>query len=190
MSTHAILSIKNEHVDQLNAKMIAMFPGEEKVYHSFDSVDDDSRNNCPIEFLNSITPNGLPPHVLIVKINCPVILLRNLDPNNGLCNETRLMVRAFQDKAIDAEIIGDQHQGKRVFITRIPMSPSNDISLPFKLKRKQFPIRLSFVMTINLSTGANHPKYWDLSSRARVLTWTTLRCIVEGCVKINNKSFG
>jgi ATP-dependent DNA helicase PIF1 len=157
MSTRAILSTKNEHVDQLNAKMIAMFPGEEKVYHSFDSVDDDSRNNYPIEFLNSITPNGLPPHVLIVKINCPVILLRNLDPNNGLCNGTRLMVRAFQDNAIDAEIVGGQHQGKRVFITRIPMSPSYDISLPFKLKRKQFPIRLSFAMTINKAQGQTIP---------------------------------
>ena len=84
MSTRAILSTKNEHVDQLNEKMIDRFPGEEKVYHSFDSVDDDSRNNYPIDFLNSITPNGLPPHLLKVKINCPVILLRNLDPNKGL----------------------------------------------------------------------------------------------------------
>jgi len=157
MSTRAILSTKNEHVDQLNSKMIAMFPGEEKVYHSFDSVDDDSVNNYPIEFLNSITPNGLPPHVLKVKTNCPVILLRNLDPNNGLCNGTRLMVRAFQDNAIDAEIVAGQHQGKRVFITRIPMSPSDDISLPFKLKRKQFPIRLSFAMTINKAQGQTIP---------------------------------
>jgi len=48
MSTHAILSTTNEHVDQLNASMINKFPGEEKVYHSFGSVDDDSRNNYPI----------------------------------------------------------------------------------------------------------------------------------------------
>ncbi|XP_066373872.1 uncharacterized protein [Miscanthus floridulus] len=157
MSTRAILSTKNEHVDQLNSKMIAMFPGEEKVYHSFDSVDDDSINNYPIEFLNSITPNGLPPHVLILKTNCPIILLCNLDPNNGLCNGTRLMVRGLQDNAIDAEITGGQHQGKRVFITRIPMSPSDDISLPFELKRKQFPIRLSFAMTINKAQGQTIP---------------------------------
>ncbi|KAL6896782.1 hypothetical protein ACP4OV_007354 [Aristida adscensionis] len=141
MSTRAILSTKNEHVDQLNAKMIDKFPGQEKVYHSFDSIDNDSHNLYPIDFLNSITPNGLPPHVLKLKINCPVILLRNLDPNNGLCNGTRLMVRALQDNGIDAEIVGGQHVGKRVFITRIPMSPSDDISLPFKFKRKQFPIQ-------------------------------------------------
>uniref|UniRef100_A0A453RTV2 DNA helicase Pif1-like 2B domain-containing protein n=1 Tax=Aegilops tauschii subsp. strangulata TaxID=200361 RepID=A0A453RTV2_AEGTS len=149
MSTRAILSTKNEHVDDLNDKMISRFPGEEKVYHSFDYIEDDFQNNYTIDFLNSITPNGLPPHVLRVKINCPVILLRNLDPHNGLCNGTRLMIRAFQDNAIDAEIVGGQHAGKRVFIPRIPMSPSEDTSLPFKLKRKQFPIRLSFAMTIN-----------------------------------------
>ena len=61
MSTRAILSTTNEHVDQLNASMIDKFLGKEKVYHSFNSVDDDSRNNYPIDFLNSITPNGLPP---------------------------------------------------------------------------------------------------------------------------------
>jgi ATP-dependent DNA helicase PIF1 len=157
MSTRAILSTKNEHVDDLNDKMISRFPGEEKIYYSFDSIEDDLQNNYTIDFLNSITPNGLPPHILKVKVNCPVILLRNLDPHNGLCNGTRLMIRAFQDNAIDAEIVGGQHAGKRVFIPRIPMSPSEDISLPFKLKRKQFPIRLSFAMTINKAQGQTIP---------------------------------
>uniref|UniRef100_A0A8I6YF70 DNA helicase Pif1-like 2B domain-containing protein n=1 Tax=Hordeum vulgare subsp. vulgare TaxID=112509 RepID=A0A8I6YF70_HORVV len=157
MSTGAILSTKNDHVDDLNDKMITRFAGEEKLYHSFESIEDDMQNNYTIDFLNSITPNGLPPHVLSLKVNCPVILLRNLDPYNGLCNGTRLMIRAFQDNAIDAEIVDGQHAGKRVFIPRIPMSPSEDISLPFKLKIKQFPIRLSFAMTINKAQGQTIP---------------------------------
>ncbi|XP_071684979.1 uncharacterized protein [Lolium perenne] len=157
MSSRAILSTKNEHVDNLNTKMIERFPGKEKVYYSFDSVEDDAHNNYPIDYLNSITPNGLPPHLLKLKVNCPVILLRNLDPHNGLCNGTRLMIRAFQDNAIDVEIVGGQHAGDRVFIPRIPLSPSDDISLPFKFKRKQFPIRLSFAMTINKAQGQTIP---------------------------------
>jgi hypothetical protein len=51
-------------------------------YYSFDSVDDDTRNNYPLDFLNSITPNRLPPHELKVKKECSVILLHNLDPHN------------------------------------------------------------------------------------------------------------
>uniref|UniRef100_A0A453JS39 DNA helicase Pif1-like 2B domain-containing protein n=1 Tax=Aegilops tauschii subsp. strangulata TaxID=200361 RepID=A0A453JS39_AEGTS len=122
MSTRVILSTKNEHVDDLNAKTIDRFPGQEKV-----------------------------------KVNCRVILLQNLDPNNGLCNGTRLMIRAFQNNAIDAKIVGGQHARKRVFIPRISMAPSEDISLPFKLKRKQFPIRLSFAITINKAQGQTIP---------------------------------
>ena len=149
ISARAILSTKNEYVAELNDMLIDRFPGEEKVYYSFDSVVDDPHNHYQPEFLNSLTPNGLPPHILRLKINCPVILIRNLDPSNGLCNGTRLIIKAFQDNAIDAEIIGGQYAGKRVFLPRIPLYPLEDDVLPFKFKRKQFPIRLSFAMTIN-----------------------------------------
>ncbi|RCV30796.1 hypothetical protein SETIT_6G124500v2 [Setaria italica] len=88
--------------------------------------------------------------------NFPVILLHNLDPHNGLCNGTRLIVREFQKNSIDAEIVNGQHAGKRVFIPRITMSHSEDLPLP-KFKRKQFPIRLSFAMTINKAQGQTIP---------------------------------
>jgi ATP-dependent exoDNAse (exonuclease V) alpha subunit len=91
--------------------------------------------------------------VLKLKIGCPVILLRNIDPANGLCNGTRLVVRGFQRNTIDAEIVLGQHAGKRVFLPRIPLCPSDDEMFPFQFKRKQFPIRLSFTMTVNKAQG-------------------------------------
>ncbi|RCV06216.1 hypothetical protein SETIT_1G145600v2 [Setaria italica] len=141
----AILSTWNEHVDVVNALIIDRFPGTKHVYYSFDSVEDDTRNNYPLDFLNSVTPNGLPPHELTIKKNCPVILLHNLDPHNGLCNGTRLIV------------VNGQHAGKRLFIPSIPMSPLEDLSLSFKFERKQFPICLSFAMTINKAQGQTIP---------------------------------
>jgi ATP-dependent DNA helicase PIF1 len=130
----AILSTTNEHIDATNAIMIKRFPGNEKVYYSFDSLDDDTRNNYPLDFLNSITPNGLPPHELKIKKDYPIILLRNLDPHNGLCNCTRLVIRGFQNNTIDAEIVNGDHARTRIFIPRILMSPSKDLTLPFKFK--------------------------------------------------------
>lgn len=65
--------------------------------------------------------------------------LRNIDPHNELCNGTRLVVRGLEHNAINDEIVNGSHAGKRVFIPRIPLSPSEDITLPFKFKRKQFP---------------------------------------------------
>ncbi|XP_066311145.1 uncharacterized protein [Miscanthus floridulus] len=105
--------------------------GGEMVYHSFDFVVDDPHNYYPSEFLNSLTPNELPPDVLKLKLGCPIILLRNIDPANGLCNGTRLVVRGFRRNTIDAEIMVGQHAGKRVFLPRIPLFPFDDELFPF-----------------------------------------------------------
>ena len=134
MHERAILSTRNEHVDSLNALMIDKFPGKEKVYYSYDSVDDDSHNNYPLDFLNSITPNGLPPHELKIKKIARLYFFATLTHHNGLCNGTRLVVKGFDNNAIDCEIVNGQYAGNRIFIPRIPMSPSEDITLPFKFK--------------------------------------------------------
>ena len=60
------------------------FPGEVQIYLSADSVADRSQSALyPIEFLNSLTPSGLPPHRLMFKLHSPIMLLRNLNPSKG-----------------------------------------------------------------------------------------------------------
>uniref|UniRef100_A0A453MW63 DNA helicase Pif1-like 2B domain-containing protein n=1 Tax=Aegilops tauschii subsp. strangulata TaxID=200361 RepID=A0A453MW63_AEGTS len=88
ITSRAILSTRNDCVDKINMKMINQFQGDEMVYHSFDSAVDDTHNYYPSKFLNTLKPNALN-----LKINCPIILLRNIDPANGLCNGTRLVPR-------------------------------------------------------------------------------------------------
>jgi hypothetical protein len=136
ITSRVIPSTRNDWVDMINVKMIDRFQGEHMVYHSFDSAMDDPHNYYPPEFLNTLTPNGLAPHVLKLKIGCPVILLRNIDPANGLCNGTRLVVRGFQRNSIDTEIVLGQHVGKRIFLPRIPLCPSDEEMFPFQFKRK------------------------------------------------------
>jgi ATP-dependent DNA helicase PIF1 len=149
MRERGILCTSNDYVDDINARMIDRFPNKTTVFYNFDSVGDDKCNNYPQDFLNSITHNGLPLHELIIKINCPLILLHNLDPYSGLCNGTHLVVRAVDKHILDVEIVNGTHAGDRVFIPKILLSPSEDLTLPFKFKRKKFPMCLSFVMTIN-----------------------------------------
>jgi ATP-dependent DNA helicase PIF1 len=135
ITERTILSTLNDWVDRINMKMIGKFSGDEMEYHSFDSIVDDSRNYYPSEFLNTLTPKGLPPHVSKLKIGCPFILLRNIDPANRLCNGARLVVRGFQYSTIDAEIVLGQHAGKCVFLPWIPLYPSDDKMFPFQFKR-------------------------------------------------------
>ena len=80
----------------------------------------------------------MPPHRQFLKMFATVILLRNLDPDEGLCNGTRLIIRAFSNRVIDAEIATGIHKHKRVFISRIILT-SSESELPFILRRRQFP---------------------------------------------------
>jgi len=160
MVGRAILTPKNIDVDMISDIVINRLPGETRIYPSLDSIDqteNTSEQQSQIyspEFLRSLKMSDLPPGELKLKIGVPIILLRNLNPSEGLCNGTRLIVRNFQNKVIDAEIITGPHIGKRVFIPRITLSPSEN-SLPFTLKRLQFPIRVAFSMTINRAQGQN-----------------------------------
>jgi len=138
MVGRAILTPKNIDVDMISDIVINRLPGETRIYPSLDSIDqteNTSEQQSQIyspEFLRSLKMSDLPPGELKLKIGVPIILLRNLNPSEGLCNGTRLIVRNFQNKVIDAEIITGPHIGKRVFIPRITLSPSEN-SLPFTL---------------------------------------------------------
>ncbi|XP_024989260.1 uncharacterized protein LOC112523821 [Cynara cardunculus var. scolymus] len=102
--SRAILSTKNNNVNEINNKLIDRFCREEKVYYSLDEAQDDKNNLYLMKFLSSLTVNGLPSHYLRLKIGCTIILLRNIDPLNGLCNGKRLICKWFQHNVIDAEI--------------------------------------------------------------------------------------
>jgi ATP-dependent DNA helicase PIF1 len=131
---------------------------QEHVFLSSDRVADaDHAALYSVEFLNTLTPSGLPPHKLVLKVGMPIMLLRNICPAQGLANGTRLVCRGFSRRVIDAEIISGSHVGDRVFIPRVMMQPS-DPDLPFNLQRCQFPIRPAFAMTINKSQGQTMAK--------------------------------
>lgn len=147
-----ILSAKNDAVDDLNQSILDMFPGEEHIMQSADKVKGDDHQHYPIEFLNSIKASGLPLARLVLKVGCPLMLLRNLDPRNGLCNGTRMILLEIQSRVLRCRILGGDHAGREVYIPRITLEPSGE-DIPVPLCRRQFPVRLAFAMTINKSQG-------------------------------------
>jgi ATP-dependent DNA helicase PIF1 len=106
----------------------------------------------PVEFLNSLKTSGLPLAQLTLKIGCPLMLLRNLDPINGLCNGTCMILVNIQPRVLECHIMGGKHKGHIAFIPRISLEPSNE-DLPIKLRRAQFSVCLAFAMTVNKLQG-------------------------------------
>jgi len=155
----AILTTKNATVDVINEKMLQLYPGEESLpYLSADELADrDDPLEIPTELLNALTPSGLPPHKLRLKLQAPIILLRNLDPSIGACNGTSLFVKELSKTVITGQIMLGKHAGELVYIPRVKMSPSEG-KFSFTMSRLQFPVRLAFAMTINKSQGQTFTK--------------------------------
>jgi len=161
LSGRAILTTKNEDVGNINEIIMKKLPGEEFTYLSADSLyENEEEKNCifPTEYLNTLKISGVPPHKIILKKNCPIILLRNLNLTKGLCNGTRLICKGLFKHFIEAEILMGDNKGDTVLIPRVNSITKNNLDLPFTLIRRQFPIVPCFSMTINKSQGQTMDK--------------------------------
>lgn len=153
----AILTPKNNDVTAINDYLLDKFPirsaQDYKEFLSADSVtEDELRLSYPVEYLNSMNPGSLPPHCLKLKVGSPVMMLRNLSPKNGVCNGTRLIVESFGRNVINTIIATGPNAGNHFLVPRIDII-SNQNQTVISFKRRQFPIRPAFAMTINKAQG-------------------------------------
>jgi hypothetical protein len=172
MDGRAILAPTNLKVNALNDMITDSFPGVPVVLTSSDEVvnqDDQRRYN--IEYLNTLSPTGLPNHRLFLKVGMPLMLMRNLNPKMGLCNGTRLIFdKIHKNHLLECSIVGGQYNNRKVLIPRITLRPKEK-EFPFEWSRRQFPVRVCFAMTINKSQG---------QTLQRVGVWLSQPCFGHG----------
>ncbi|XP_058745810.1 uncharacterized protein LOC131618648 [Vicia villosa] len=137
LKSRAILASTLDTVDQINDHILNLMPVVDIL--------------TP-EFLSSLRTSGLPNHHLKLKVGTPIMLMRNIDQSEGLCNGTRLCITKLATDVLEALIMGGKGSGNLVYIPRMDMSPSQS-PWPFKLNRRQFPVMVSYSTTINKSQG-------------------------------------
>ncbi|KAK6755777.1 hypothetical protein RB195_014272 [Necator americanus] len=144
----------NQNVRQLNnealERLCTFCQQDELVYKSVDEAlyyEGSSDELYPVEYLNTLEPTGMPPHGLRLKKGAIVMLLRNLDVVNGLCNGTRLRVETFGRYVLGCRFVCGNRKNQLAAVPRIDNHWEKQ--LPFRLRRRQFSLRLAFAMTIN-----------------------------------------
>nr|GEX03438.1 ATP-dependent DNA helicase PIF1-like [Tanacetum cinerariifolium]GEX14622.1 ATP-dependent DNA helicase PIF1-like [Tanacetum cinerariifolium] len=158
-----IVCPKNETTDIINTQVLSALNEREHVYLRSDDATPHGNDGgetkllYPNEYLNTLNFGGLPPQGLELKLGVPIILLRNLNLTGGLCNGTRIIVTQLLNQVIEASIITGTRISEKVFLPCISLI-NRDLQMPFVFKRKQFPIKLSYAMTINKSQGQSLEK--------------------------------
>jgi len=137
LQEQGILETRKDDVDEINAIMLSMIPGDVKTYMSCDTLS--NSNNCgafrdmePPELLHSLKISGLPNHCLELKVGAPIILLKNLNQLIGLYNGTRLVVTKIEDRVVQAKVISWSKVGEMVLIPQIDLTPSNLLDLQIR----------------------------------------------------------
>ena len=92
--------------------IVPRFPGEQSIYMSVEKVTTDTAHTYPVEFLNSLNASGLPLAHLTLKPGCPLMLLRNLDPANGLCNGTHMVLLEVRTMVLRCRILGGDYRSE------------------------------------------------------------------------------
>ena len=125
-----ILSACNDDVHDINTQILKDFPGDEQGYHGADSVvteegEGDVRLLYPVEYLNTINASGLPLAKLTLKVGCPVMVLQNLSPGQGICNGTHGILTKMTNNVLQIRLLGGGHAKEHFFIPCITMTPSD-----------------------------------------------------------------
>ncbi|KAI3944684.1 hypothetical protein MKW98_021142 [Papaver atlanticum] len=158
LKSRCILTPNSECVDEVNSYIVSTIQSETRTYYSVDSISltseavENQDDLFPVELLNSLKISGFPNQESELRAGVPIMLPINYNRSMGLCNGTRLILTKLAAWVIEAKMITRNDIAKKVLIHKIIME-TNETKWPLKLRRKQFPIKVCFAMTINKSQG-------------------------------------
>ncbi|XP_050527808.1 uncharacterized protein LOC126897905 [Daktulosphaira vitifoliae] len=140
---HIVLCVTNDECKNINDQVLhSRVTGSQRVYTATDTVvadDDDEAANFPVEFLNTLEVDNLPPYRLTLKVGAIVMLLKNLDTARRLCNGTRLVITELRQHNFKAKLLTDL-DAEEIVVPIVQTRTSGDGDIPRRMCRYQFPV--------------------------------------------------
>ncbi|XP_044594830.1 uncharacterized protein LOC123272196 [Cotesia glomerata] len=123
LTTTVILSARNIDVDFINTQVVELLDfSTEHIYIGVDSTENCDNENFDDailpEYLNTLNPPNFPPYELKLRQYSIVMLIRNLNLSEGLCNGTRLIILELGVHVLKCKILTGDKAGEIVFINR------------------------------------------------------------------------
>lgn len=138
----------NFDVSYYNMEQLQQLPGP---LHTCKSIDDGDR-----KYLKRCTA----PHLLPLKLNCKVIVLRNLE--NGLVNGLSGVVTHIEDDTVTIKVEEDPHMshkmGGQTFHLQRYKFVLRDEQNHVCAIRNQFPLTLGYALTVHKAQGRSIPQ--------------------------------
>ena len=158
LNERAILTVINVDVDRINTVCVKRIHDNLQLKYSVnEALNKALHEKFPLESFHSYDEPSLSSHVLRLKINMSLMILRNLTPSVQ-CNDTRMRLTRVTSHVLKTEIISGKCKDELILIPRIPLNSKNDENskdrrktVPCQFKRHQFSVRPVFVMTVNKS---------------------------------------
>lgn len=92
--------------------------------------------------LHRLTPVGLPPHRLRIKIGCVVILLKDLNASSQLSKSQHLQILRAENDRLECLVLDGQLEGTKTFLTRVAFTARYKNQEQYPFRRTQFPVRV------------------------------------------------
>ena len=158
LSERTILIVVNIDVLHINDICIDKLRDSLQLKHNVNtSVDSNLKKKFDDECFHRYNEISLPSHTLRLKIDMPVMILRNLK-SSIKCNDIRARITRIDQHVLETEIVDDKRTNLKIVIPRISLQFKNDESskdrraiMSCQFIRRQYPIRSAFAMIINKS---------------------------------------
>lgn len=151
--SRCLITPLNKTVDDINEYLNNSVGEEFLESMSMDRHEADDGEPLGEEYFNSVNLPGFSKHQLFLRRGLPMILIRNLNVANGLCNGTRLVVQDFSERVLKCRLISGCCIGETVMLPKIKLIHEPSATAPVCFARFQFPVVDAFCLTINKAQG-------------------------------------